>query len=136
MVDITLHLTASRVGEGLTTASCGARRVYSALIGVRPELVEGLWLDDWMARFAAQTSIRPFRRRCEGSLRITGAKTSRANRPVQLRLRHIELTGSSYLCHSGVFVQAHSLESCVCENGSVSGEGGGDRASCFSTDAY
>jgi hypothetical protein len=41
-----------------------------------------------------------------------------------LRLRHIELTGSSYLCHSGVFVQAHSLESCVCENGSVSGEGG------------
>jgi len=40
VVDITLHLAAFRVGEGLTTASCGARRVYSALIGVRPELVE------------------------------------------------------------------------------------------------
>src|SRR5512133_4079453 len=42
VVDITLHLTAFRVGEELTTASCGARRVYSALIGVRPELIEGL----------------------------------------------------------------------------------------------
>ena len=100
-------------------------------MGVRPELVAGLWLDDWVARFAAETSIRPSAGAAEGSLRITGVKTSRANRPVQLRLRHIELTGSSYLCHSGVFVQAHSLESCVCENGSVSGEGGaiGHRAS-------
>jgi hypothetical protein len=48
-----------------------------------------------------------------------------------LRLGLIRFTAHYGLIHSVGLVQAHSLESCVCENGSVSGERA-DGSSCAS----
>jgi hypothetical protein len=104
---------------------CGARRVYSARTG----------------HLAFVSSAAAFR--FEGSFHATDVQkavssaaspevvsqhrgqNARVKRPVEWLPRQIEVTACSYLCHSWVFVQAHSLEFCVCENGSVSGECGG-----------
>jgi hypothetical protein len=48
----------------------------------------------------------------------------------------IDFTAGSYVSHSGRFVQAHSLESCVCENGSVFGEKRGQFRVPVSHDAH
>ena len=43
-------------------------------------------------------------------------------RKAHATVTRIDFTAGSYVSHSGRFVHAHSLESCVCENGSVFGE--------------
>ena len=56
---------------------------------------------------------------------------SQGSAHVTLRLRLIGFTAHYGLSHSLGLVQPHSLESCVCENGSVSG-GSANGSSCRS----
>jgi hypothetical protein len=76
-------------------------------------------------RFTTEAFKGPFSSAHPGVVSQHRRQNARVKRPVQWLRRQIEVTACSYLCHSWVFVQAHSLESCVCENGSVSGECGG-----------
>jgi hypothetical protein len=54
--------------------------------------------------------------------RTRASRTLCGYRKAQARATRIDFTAGSYVSHSVRFVQAHSLESGVCENGSVFGE--------------